>query len=70
MTFLCFYCCVVLWVFILGMTLLSIACSSDPEDGLIEQIQFLIKDKGADCKLVDVEGKTAVSHCYCPLFEI
>ena len=37
-----------------GETLLFIACSSEKEKDLVEQIRYLVKEKGADCTLVDL----------------
>jgi len=45
-----------------GETLLLIACSSEKEKGLVEQIRYLVAEKRADCTLVDNSGKTPVRH--------
>ena len=45
-----------------GETLLFIACSSEKEKDLVEQIRYLVKEKGADCTLVDSSGNTPVRH--------
>ena len=45
-----------------GETLLFLACSSEKEKDLVEQIRYLVKEKGADCSLVDSSGNTPVRH--------
>ena len=43
-----------------GMTLLSVACSSPLVDGIVEQIEYLVKTKHADCTLTDANNANAV----------
>ena len=47
-------------VSIIGMTLLAIGCSSALEEGLPDQIKYLIEKKGADPCLKDVNDNTMV----------
>ena len=43
------------------MTLVAMACGSPLEDGILEQVEYLINEKGADCTIPDVHGNTPVS---------
>jgi hypothetical protein len=43
------------------MTLVSIAASSRLQEGLEEQIAYLVKEKKADPTIPDIDGYTAVS---------
>jgi hypothetical protein len=43
-----------------GQTLISVACSSHIEKGLVEQVSYIL-DKGADPTIVDIDGFNAVS---------
>ncbi|XP_076462850.1 uncharacterized protein LOC143295161 [Babylonia areolata] len=45
-----------------GETLLFIACSSEKDEDLIEQIRYLIEGKGADCTIVNNNGDTPLHH--------
>ena len=47
-----------------GMTLVAIACASPLEEGLYDQLDYLINKKSADCTIADVQGNTPViSSC-------
>ena len=50
-----------------GQSLLFIACDSEKEESLVEQIKYLVEDKGAKCDLIDNAGNTAVRefHLFC-----
>ena len=43
------------------MTLVAMACGSPLEEGVLEQVEYLINEKGADCTIPDVHGNTPVS---------
>lgn len=44
-----------------GQTLVSIACSSSIEKGLVEQVSYIL-DKGADPMIVDIDGFNSLHH--------
>ena len=46
------------------MTLLAIACGSPLEEGIVEQIKYLVDKKGADCSIKDVSGNSPL-HLLC-----
>lgn len=45
-----------------GMTLVSIAAASRLQPGLCEQIDYLVKEKGADPTITDIDGFSALHH--------
>lgn len=46
------------------MTLVSIAASSRLQPGLEKEVDYLVKEKGADPKITDINGFNAVSSKY------
>ena len=52
---------VIMLCFVSGMTLVAMACGSPLEEGVLEQVEYLINEKGADCTIPDVHGNTPVS---------
>ena len=56
--------------YIIGQTLISVACSSRIDTGLLEQVTYIL-DKGADPTIVDVDGFNAVSiACLSDIFNL
>ncbi|XP_025104527.1 LOW QUALITY PROTEIN: tankyrase-like protein [Pomacea canaliculata] len=45
-----------------GMTLVSIAASSRLQPGLEKEVDYLVKEKGADPKITDINGFNALHH--------
>jgi len=43
------------------MTLVSLACSSALVDGIVDQINYLVVTKNADCTIADANNMNAVS---------
>jgi len=43
-----------------GMTLVHMACSSSLEEGIVEQLEYLVVKKSADCTLMDDSNANAV----------
>lgn len=44
--------------------MVALACASPLDDGLVDDIEYLVKKKKADCTIVDVAENTPVNN-YC-----
>ncbi len=49
----------------LGMTLVSLACSSPLEEGIVSQIDYLVNKQKADVTINDTDKNTPLHHLAC-----
>ena len=51
-----------------GLTLVAIACSSPLEEGIVEQVEYLVEKRGAHTTICDLKGNSPVSTFFINIF--